>query len=398
MQKTRKDVIASAVSGNPEYGLSERVVVSYLANRLQTSTPELARHTGMPGSTLAGIMGRLESKGLIYASKISSGKRGRPIVTYHVRLPRPVFACVFSGTQIAGSAFDRELNCTPIEVQELDRKVTLDQAANHVKNVLERLAGSVEGERKPEELALTVNAVPLGNRVWASSVLPWATDDVEARLSEALAMPVRTTKLTAVLAEYQKLPEPAPRSFVHFHVGDGLSSHMVVGGKLYEGSGFRAGELGHVVQEPNGALCGCGRRGCLEAYCGGPAIHHQALAELRSGVVTALNSASLADLTPCASVQQIWNAWLAGDRYARDFMDRVFDRLGWGLGIIMNMLDPELVTCSGYVVDDKPEWLEEIRRHAERWMLYPEAFATRLRPGSATLEDELRVIAASYFS
>jgi glucokinase len=398
METMGKDVIAPAPPANLEHSLSERIVLTYLANRLQTSTPELARHTGMPGSTLAGIMARLESKGLITATKTNAGKRGRPIVAYHVRLPRPVFACVFSGTQIAGSAFDRELKSRPIEVQNLDRNVSLDEAANQVKRLLERLARSVAPDERPSELALTINAVPLGNRVWASSVLPWATDDIESRLAQALSLPVRTTKLTAVLAEYQKLADPAPQSFVHFHIGDGLSSHMVVRGKLHEGCSSRAGELGHVVQEPNGALCGCGRRGCLEAYCSGPAIHHQALAELQSGVATVLNSASLAELTPCASVQRIWEAWLEGDRYARDVMARVFDRLGWGLGIVMNMLDPELVVCSGYVIDGKPEWLEEIRRHAQRWMLYPENFAARLELGRATLEDELRVIAASYFS
>ena len=78
-------------------------------------------------------------------------------------------------------------------------------------------------------------------------------------------------------------------------------------------------------------------------------------------------------------------------------MESIFDQLGWGLGLVVNLYDPQAIAAGGYVLADKPEWLDEIRRRAERWTLHAAKRDLPLQPGRATMEDILRVVGLLYF-
>jgi len=202
------------------------------------------------------------------------------------------------------------------------------------------------------------------------------------------------------LAEYQErlLRRPVPpASLVELNVADGISAHTMVQGRPLLGSGCLAGELGHVTVEANGTLCGCGRRGCLEAYGCGPAICRQVADGLAAGVASCLDARSWAGVPPRAAIEQLWNAWQQGDTYVRAVMDAVLDRLAWGLGLVLNLFDPEIVAVHGYVLEGKGAWLAEIKRRAERWTLHAARRRNRVEFGLARLEDEMRVAACRFY-
>nr|MBU9888907.1 ROK family protein [Candidatus Omnitrophota bacterium] len=62
------------------------------------------------------------------------------------------------------------------------------------------------------------------------------------------------------------------RDFIYITVSTGVGGGIVLGGRLHEGAGFAAGEIGHMSVVPDGQKCNCGKRGCLEAYASGTAI------------------------------------------------------------------------------------------------------------------------------
>jgi hypothetical protein len=78
-------------------------------------------------------------------------------------------------------------------------------------------------------------------------------------------------------------------------------------------------------------------------------------------------------------------------------MRPVFDRLGWSLGIVMNLIDPELILACGYVLAGRQEWVDEVQQRAQEWTLYAPARSIPLILGSASVEDELRVTGTLYF-
>jgi predicted NBD/HSP70 family sugar kinase len=374
-------------------------VFNYIASRLEVSAPELVNHTGIPNSTIAGILNRLVSRGYITPNGTEAGQRGRPSISYRVRLPRPICACMLDATQASAAVFDRDLRMRALEVQTFDRIKSLTAATSAINNALKQLRASLPGPtHQPRELALALNANMPDRQHLQSSVLPWAEQEIAKTFTRTLQMRVKIVPpIVGLIAEKQRLNHPVPESFVRFRVGDGVSAHITIRGETYRGYASLAGELGHVTVDPSGPLCGCGRRGCLEAYCGGPALHARLLADLTSGVNTIIDRAKVAQSSPRVSIDILWEAWRKGDTYAHDFMRRVFDLLAPSLGSLMNLLDPEIILASGYVLENRPEWVEEVRRRTEQWTLYSPCRPIPLRMSEATSEDELRVTAIMYF-
>ena len=100
--------------------------------------------------------------------------------------------------------------------------------------------------------------------------LPWKGKIPLAQMfHERLGIPVRLTNdaNAAAIGEMQYGAAKGMQNFIMITLGTGVGSGIVVNGQLVYGCDGFAGELGHVIVERNGRQCGCGRRGCLEAYC-----------------------------------------------------------------------------------------------------------------------------------
>jgi len=374
------------------------MVYAYLAMRLRASAPEIAEYLGMPLSTVVGVLGKMVDRDLISRGPTAASRRGRPNVIYRLRLPGPIAACQFDGSQCAGAIFDASLGILGQDLRPLGKVEHAEQAAALVREFLGDLCRSAGlGLSHLPGVAISVNAVRIGGRFVTSSVLPWVDQSVEQRFSQALDLPVRVAFLPGLIAEYQKQGKPVPQSLIVFRVGDGVSAHACINGQPYLGSSSLEGELGHVIADPAGPLCGCGRRGCLEALCSGPAIHQRVLRELEAGVVSSVRSADLARGTPREAIGQLWAAWEAGDTYVRACLEQVFDQLAWGLGMVVNLLDPERIVLGGYVLCGHAAWQDEIIRRAQRWIFHAADRRLRFEPSRVTAEDELRVIGASFY-
>jgi predicted NBD/HSP70 family sugar kinase len=361
------------------------------------SGAELAGALRMPRSTFATAIAQLERQGRVVQVGKANGGRGRPSHIYRLKLPAPVVSLQVEGTQLSGGLFDQTLELLALETVAPRDVQSLDQAIEACKALLGRLLESAGGEGvKPGGVAVSLNAVQSGQRILASSVLPWVTDDLERQLADCLHLPVRLCAPSSLAAEYQKL-RGIPQSFVLFHVADGVSAHMIANRDFYCGQAGLAGELGHVSTDAAGPLCGCGKRGCLEAYCGGPAIQRRVAGDLCTGIVSQLEVGVFMQSTAPEAMQQLWEAWGQGDAFARTCMADVLGRLGWGLGLAQNLLDPQVISFGGYVLAGRQAWIDEICRASEKWILRPAARGTQFLQAVADLEDELRVAAARFY-
>jgi glucokinase len=92
-------------------------------------------------------------------------------------------------------------------------------------------------------------------------------------VSDALGVPVFVEHDARVAAVWVHARLPDPRSsLAYLSVGTGISAAVVIEGRLLRGGRGLAGEIGHVVADPEGPQCVCGLRGCLEAVAAGPAV------------------------------------------------------------------------------------------------------------------------------
>lgn len=150
-----------------------------------------------------------------------------------------------------------------------------------------------------------------------------------------------------------------------FAIGTGVGGGLVINGRLHLGIGGTAGELGHQTVEPNGTLCGCGNRGCLEAYSSGPAIAAMGMKAVSQGLTTQIAGLIENDLNRITP-KVIYEAALMGDRIAID----IFQQAGYYLGIaIANVLvsvGPRKVVIAGGVSQAGDLLLDPIRREVKQ--------------------------------
>jgi glucokinase len=152
-------------------------------------------------------------------------------------------------------------------------------------------------------------------------------------------------------------------------LGTGVGGGIVLGGRIWHGMNGMAGEFGHITVEPEGQLCGCGNRGCVEQYASATAVVRMAREAIANGDAPGLAQAANSDAE--FSAKAVYNLAIQGDEEAR----RIFRRVGRALGIVLsnlvNILNLPMYVVGGGVSSAweafSPAIFEELR---SRCMVY----------------------------
>ena len=147
-------------------------------------------------------------------------------------------------------------------------------------------------------------------------------------------------------------------SVVFLAIGTGISAGVVLDGILFRGDNGFAGEVGHIVADPEGAVCACGLRGCLETIAAGPAIGRQADEAIAAGRDTVL--------LPHSSAADVFRASSGGDEVAVGITDRVAEHLARAIRSLVLTLGVKRVVIGGGVAAAGPALLEPIQSHLAR--------------------------------
>ncbi len=129
-------------------------------------------------------------------------------------------------------------------------------------------------------------------------------------------------------------------NIVGLTVGTGVGGGVVINRQVYHGNWNTAGELGHTIVKPDGRKCGCGNRGCLEAYAGARHIVERTQEQIVAGRKTCMNPEQL---TP----KKIADAASAGDELAREIFSETGRLIGVALTSIAHILNPQLAVIGG---------------------------------------------------
>jgi len=176
---------------------------------------------------------------------------------------------------------------------------------------------------------------------------------------------------TATLGEFTFGHGRGVDTMVFFTVGTGIGGGIVVDGKLRLGPMDAAGELGHQTLQPDGPLCGCGNRGCLESLASGPAMVAEGVRLLHSGLAPLLFemvSGNAAAVTP----KEMGAAARAGDRLVEAAIDRCAGWLGIGVANLVTALHPDVVVIGGAVAGLDDLLLKPLRAVVrERVRMFP---------------------------
>jgi glucokinase len=180
--------------------------------------------------------------------------------------------------------------------------------------------------------------------------LVWRNLPLGERLHVAFSLPV-SVENDATAAAWAERCLGASRGHddsLFVGVGTGIGGGIVMGGRIVRGAHGLAGEIGHVIVEPDGPVCGCGNRGCWEQVASGLSIARAGARTVTDDPGSAIGR--LVDGDPGRVTGEIVSqAAREGDSHATALLAEVGRRLGEGVAGFVNVLDPEIVVIGGGV-------------------------------------------------
>jgi glucokinase len=182
--------------------------------------------------------------------------------------------------------------------------------------------------------------------------------------------------------------------FVTITLGTGLGSGVVIDGKIVSGSNGFAGEYGHIRIQPDGRLCGCGRRGCLETYVSATGIV-RSLEELNR---PSKKKSSLSRMTN-VTARDVFEQAREGDSFAKELIEYTATVLGSSLADFACFSNPQVFVLFGGIARNCSNFAERVKIHFESNCL--SIFKDKIEIRTSTLHDKNAAIlgaAASVFN
>lgn len=201
--------------------------------------------------------------------------------------------------------------------------------------------------------------------------LPWPTPIPLAKLvSDKFGIPVAITNdaNAAAIGEMTYGAARGLKDFIMITLGTGVGSGIVINGQVVYGHDGFAGELGHViVKRNNGRLCGCGRTGCLEAYCSATGVARTAreFLEIRANEPSLLRNIPIEDITS----KDVYDAAMNGDKLACDVFEYTGTILGEAMADMMVFSSPAAFILFGGLAKSGELLLKPLRNAMDKNMM-----------------------------
>ncbi len=329
------------------------------------SRAELARRTGLTRVTTSRFADEFLACGLaVESSPQIPGGRGRPAANVYASRGRYIAIGLDLNvrfTHVVVINYDGEVLAECVRsYQSLSR--TPNQALHRTYTLISQALSAARREfPEPELLGIGIGlpgVISHGNppRVSAPNA-GWHDASITALedISEQFGAPTcvaNEANMAGILAlTSTPLIPPDPANYIYVFGDYGIGGALLVNGRLFKGVNGQAGEVGHVCADPDGDICGCGARGCLELFLG------------RANLLRA------AGLPDDASAADLRAAYDAGEAAPRAALARAGQALGRVIGGIVNVIDIPDVVIGGWLRDLLPVLEQEARSELERQVL-----------------------------
>ena len=361
-------------------------IVDFLRTNGTASRAELARRTGLSRSTVSTLVADLQRRGLVVERAGQFAGEGQP--------GRPAALLELDPSAAAAVGVDFDHDKVRVAVSDLSRSVLAEASAPHdvdhdaqgALDLAAELAEQVLQEARLDRDRLLGVGIALAGPIdhdngalHPSDVLPgWVGVDVADEMEERLKTPayVDNDANLGALAEVT-LGAGRNASFAAYvSISSGIGAGIIVEGRPYRGHRGTAGEIGHFVVDPQGPICRCGNRGCLETLASGPAL-------LR--LVQASRDDEL-------TVRQMIELAREGDAGCRRAIADAGQVVGGVVAGLVNLFSPEMVVIGGDLGEAGDLLLDPLREAVRRDAL--PAAATDLKVVAGELGERANLLGA----
>jgi N-acetylglucosamine repressor len=328
------------------------------------SRTEISQRTGLSAATVSGITADLISSGLVFEKEEGDSSGGRRPILLALN-PRGgfVIGLKLSETNITAALTDLEATIIAKDTCLLAGHSVTEVVDCIVKIVRKLIAQNTI--RKDLLLGVGIGLagiIDAGSGVLRHSpIFGWRDIPLKATLQDRLGVPIYVDNdvNTLTLTEQWFGAGQGVENFLTVTVGRGVGMGIVIHGKLYHGSGGGAGEFGHTVVDPEGELCDCGKRGCLETMIADPWLLRKAHESyIENSIPTRVND-----------VNELIKIAREGDPVAVAIYAEAGKALAQALANLINVLSPELVIISGEGVRAGDLLFESMYNNIDRYVM-----------------------------
>jgi len=359
-------------------------VIDVLRDRGTASRAEIARTTGLSRSTVSSIVSDLIDAGLVAEHEdagIAHGEHGGrpPVLLSLERSAGLALGVDFGHTHLRVAVSDLSHEVLAEASRDLDvdhsSEEGLDSAVELVEAVL-----TEAGAKRERVLGVGMGLPGPINRatgaVGSSAILPgWVGVDAGAELCKRLELPVHVENDAnlGALAEFVWGSGKGFSDLIYIKLSSGVGAGMLLGGRLYHGTGGTAGEIGHTVVNPSGAICRCGSRGCLETVASARAIA-EVLGDSRGEPV---------------SITQLLELARDGDAAAVRLIGEAGREIGVAVANLCNVINPDRMIVGGDMSAAGDLITEPILESIRRYAILSAAEQVSVVPGTLGERAEL---------
>jgi N-acetylglucosamine repressor len=319
---------------------------SHVLNAIKSYGPigraEIARRTGLSPATVTSISAKLISQNLVLEKSAGDSSGGRPPILLVIN-PKGGYVVGIKLTETRAICALTDLEACILA------KSSLPLSGHDPVQVVEDLARMVPAfirEQKISRKQLLGVGVGLAGIIDAekgilrqSPIYGWNNVPLRDMLQSKLHIPVyiENDVNTLTLTERWFGPGQGVDHFLTVTVGRGVGLGIVANGQFYRGQSGGAGEFGHITINPDGPICACGKRGCLEAYIGDPGL-----------IRSAQEAATRGELpTSVRDVDELLALAHNGSPAAIHIFDQAGRILGLGIANLINLFNPKKIIISG---------------------------------------------------
>lgn len=199
--------------------------------------------------------------------------------------------------------------------------------------------------------------------------LPWRNYDIRTPIEEQFGAKfyIGNDVNLGVLGEYKYGVAKGYKNVVGVFPGTGMGGGIIINGELYTGTGFKAGEIGHMVLDPEGPLCGCGQRGCFESFSSKKGMSAYILQQVSRGRESYLSDKIENGVFRSKYLKK---ALKMNDKVAVEAVDRACHYMAVATGSLINIFSPDLIVYGGGIMESCGEiFLAKILDEVDRYCM-----------------------------
>jgi len=346
--------------------MNRDVILKLIREQGPISRTTLARRARLTPATAFSIVEQLVQQGLVQETGIGPSQGGRrPMLFEFNPSSYGVIGVDIRSAQVLGLVTDLDAQPVVTVTKDYDLESDVDVVALTVQTIRELIDASPFPRDRLMGLGLAVpglldveNGVVVESRNWHWSNLPLR--DLLAREFDLPVYLEADDKALAVGEVFFGAGQGIP-NVICLKIGRGLGAGLVIDGALVRGADNSAGEVAHILVDPDGPRCFCGNYGCLTALVSAPAVTGRAAKGLKLGAVSSLPKAVDGELERI-TVALIAEAARDGDPFACQIMEETGRYLGIAVAMLVNLLNPDRVIIGGGVIQAGFPLIEPIRR------------------------------------